>query len=331
MNRRSQPGLAELRGSILRDVSRSFFLSIRLLPRELRDPVALAYLLARSTDTIADTTRVAVEERVRLLSALAEAIQRGDEGVTDEIRVTFAAQQTNTAERRLLENLSACFEWLAALASDDRNDIREVLAKIARGQLLDLQRFGAGDGLAALQSAAELDEYTYLVAGCVGEFWTKLCQRKLQNFTAASDTEMLERAINYGKALQLTNILRDAGADLRAGRCYLPADELAVVGLQPRDLLDAPAAIEPVLANWRARADAGLRDGIEYSAAIRKVRLRIATALPALIGLRTMKLLHAAGARSLHEHIKVPRTEVRTLLFATVCSRASPRFLQAQL
>ena len=45
----------QLRGEVLRSVSRSFYLSLRVLPKPLRDPLSLAYLLARATDTIADT------------------------------------------------------------------------------------------------------------------------------------------------------------------------------------------------------------------------------------------------------------------------------------
>ena len=52
--------VSSLRGPILRQVSRSFYLSIFLLPKKLRDPVSLGYLLARAADTI---TRVNISRR----------------------------------------------------------------------------------------------------------------------------------------------------------------------------------------------------------------------------------------------------------------------------
>ncbi|MGZ5554019.1 MAG: squalene/phytoene synthase family protein, partial [Chthoniobacterales bacterium] len=61
---------AQLRGPILRAVSRSFYLSIRLLPAKLRDPIALAYLLARATDTIADTSEISAALRAEELEKL---------------------------------------------------------------------------------------------------------------------------------------------------------------------------------------------------------------------------------------------------------------------
>ena len=50
----------------------------------------------------------------------------------------------------------------------------------------------------ALGTAADLDEYTYLVAGCVGEFWTRLCFRHVRHFANRTEDEMLA----LGKALR---------------------------------------------------------------------------------------------------------------------------------
>src|ERR1700737_2482524 len=64
-----------LRGQILRQVSRSFYLSIFVLPKKLRDPISLGYLLARASDTIADTTQIPIELRIEKLQLLARGIQ----------------------------------------------------------------------------------------------------------------------------------------------------------------------------------------------------------------------------------------------------------------
>lgn len=317
--------IAELRGPLLRDVSRSFFLSIRILPRALRDPIALAYLLARATDTVADTSEVPLAERLSALPQLSAAIS-GSESATrlDNLRSSFAPLQKQAAERLLIQNVAELLQWLGCLEERDRTDIRAVLATITRGQLLDLQRFGDATRIVALRTAAELDEYTYLVAGCVGEFWTRICSRHVRQFSRRAVDEMIMLGIAYGKGLQLTNILRDLGADLRAGRCYLPADELPI---SPSELLDTPDLAEPVLRRWLARADAGLQAGIQYSAAVIPPRIRIATALPGLIGMRTLALLQDAGARAIRDHIKVARADVRSLMLRALISRASPAFL----
>src|SRR5207244_9149981 len=173
-----------LRGPILRSVSRSFYLSLRLLPGPLRDPLSLAYLLARATDTVADTPEPPTELRFEALRNLARAIQ-GDTPIETAagIRNSFVPLQSNEAERALIDSLPAILEWLELLDDRDRHEVREVLKRINKGQILDLERFGAGIGIQSPPTEADLDEYTYLVAGCAGEFWTKICFAHVQNFS----------------------------------------------------------------------------------------------------------------------------------------------------
>jgi farnesyl-diphosphate farnesyltransferase len=316
-----------LRGPVLRSVSRSFYLSLRFLPQRLRDPLSLAYLLARATDTIADTAEPAVELRAEALRDLAAAIQGSAPGQTAaRLRDFFAPLQSDQAERALIEALPAALEWLGALGELDRREIQAVLDKITRGQTLDLERFGAGAGIRALASAADLEEYTYLVAGCVGEFWTRLCFAHVPKFSARPESEMCELGVEYGKGLQLINILRDAGPDLRQGRCYLPAEELRSIGVAPEEILRNPERVEPILRRWGEKAARGVEAGIDYACAIRNRRIRFATALPALIGKRTLALLGEAGAHAIIQRVKVSRAEVRRMIMSSAL--ASPRSLR---
>jgi farnesyl-diphosphate farnesyltransferase len=318
-----------LRGRVLRSVSRSFYLSLRFLPKPLRDPLSLAYLLARATDTIADTPEPPVGIRVEALRNLAAAIQGtpGESAIT-QLRESFGSLQQNEAERTLIEQVPALLDWLGEMGPYDRGEVRNVLEKITRGQMLDLERFEPSTSIRGLQTAAELDEYTYLVAGCVGEFWTRLCFAHIPNFSEKPESELRELGVRYGQGLQLINILRDAGDDLRNGRCYLPADELDSLGLRPGDILTDPSRAEPVIARWREKAESGVEAGIEYACAIRNRRVRFATALPALIGARTLTFLREAGPESLTRRVKVSRTEVRKIILASVA--ASPRALRAK-
>lgn len=314
---------------MLRSVSRSFYLSLRFLPKPLRDPLSLGYLLARATDTIADTPVAPVTLRTEALRTLAGAIQgTATREIAAQLRESFVPLQTDKAERALVDQLPALLDWLDDLPADDRDEVRSVLRKINRGQSLDLERFDAttSTSIKALRTAEELEEYTYLVAGCVGEFWTRLCFRHVKNFSARAESEMSMLGAQYGQGLQLINILRDAGDDLRNGRCYFPADELDSLGLKPADVLADPARLYPVLAKWREKAEMGMEAGIDYAAAIRNRRVRFATALPALIGARTLALLRQAGAEAFLRRIKVPRAEVRKMVLSNAL--ASPRSLR---
>jgi farnesyl-diphosphate farnesyltransferase len=210
---------AELGGPLLKAVSRSFYLSIRILPRDLQAPIGLAYLLARASDTIADTADASETVRLRHLAAFEEMIRCGKaEGLAELQR---EIHPPDPGECDLIARLDFCLRGLATLDEFNRREIAGVMEKIIRGQTLDLQRFSKDDGVTALRTAAELEEYTYLVAGCVGEFWTRLCFHHLPRYADKEESELCDLGRSFGKGLQLVNILRDSPADRRAGRCYL--------------------------------------------------------------------------------------------------------------
>ena len=315
---------------VLRSVSRSFYLSIRFLPTQLREPIALAYLLARTTDTVADTAQISVSMRMETLKLLCNGIQStASHAVVTELVASFVSLQENESERRLLESLPDYLASLEATEHADRNDIRVVLEKITRGQMLDLQRFDTPREIRAISTAADLDEYTYLVAGCVGEFWTRLCYRHVRQFATRSEDEMLAMGKRYGMALQLINVLRDAGSDLRAGRCYFPEHELNAAHLTPLQILSEPERFQPIYRTWLEKAKAGLVAGLEYSHAIKDRRVRAATVLPALIGARTLSLLEVSGPTALQRPVKVPRAEVRSMILSLGLTLASRRRIDA--
>jgi farnesyl-diphosphate farnesyltransferase len=315
---------SHLETSVLRSVSRSFYLSIRLLPVQLREPVALAYLLARATDTVADTAGIESAARVDTLKMLALGIQckASREAVVDLV-ASFVPLQKNVSEQQLLESVRDCLDWLDRMEHADRNDIRVVLEKITRGQMLDLERFDNSNEIRALTTAADLDEYTYLVAGSVGEFWTRLCFRHVRNFASKSEDEMLALGKRYGMGLQLINVLRDAGVDLRTGRCYFPEHELTAAHLTPSQILSQSDGFQPIYRAWLEKAKTGLECGMQYSHAIQNRRVRSATVLPALIGARTLALLDQAGASALNRTVKVPRREVRGMILSLALALAS--------
>jgi farnesyl-diphosphate farnesyltransferase len=330
--------MTEEADQLLRDVSRSFYLSIRALPRALRDPVALGYLLARTSDTIADSAGIETGRRVELLDQFAVAINGGalSEAAMSELhgaqRDPSAPLGMTEGEKRLLRSSNVFLPELAEMPPNDRTDIRALLQIITRGQRLDLTRWSGA--ISALASPNQLRDYTYLVAGCVGEFWTKLCFRKVPGFTARDQDEMMQLARSYGCGLQLVNILRDAGDDLRAGRCYFPEDELAAAGISAAQVVDAPPEFLPIYQRWIAEARAGVDAGLEYCIAIDPPRVRIATVLPALIGARTLELLEERGLDAMRERVKVPRAEVHKMMATaaiTLANRSRLRSARAQL
>ncbi len=304
----------DLAGPLLRSVSRSFYLSIRLLPGRLRMPIGLAYLLARASDTIADSADTPPAERRSHLATLSTLIQEGtgNKGGLDEIQA--AIRSPDTSENALIARLQECLTALAALDAVDRALIRAVLARIIHGQDLDLVRFADTGKLAALQTAAELEEYTYLVAGCVGEFWTNVCLHHYSKLSRLEDEPLRKLGVEFGKALQFVNILRDLPADLRQNRSYLPSDEI-----EPGVLLTNPEQARPVFDRWHLRAEELLESGRRYTASLRIARLRAACFLPWEIGRRTLELMAIQPPLETAHRIKVTRGSIRaTLLRAAI-------------
>ncbi|WP_244817906.1 phytoene/squalene synthase family protein [Caballeronia sp. Lep1P3] len=289
---------AFLLGPLLKRVSRSFYLTLRILPPAMRDPIGLAYLLARAADTIADTSLVSPERRLDLLLSLRAQVNGApDDAALARIADDVAGQQTQQDERVLLESLGAAFAILRDLNAADRDAVRDIVTTLTTGMEFDLRTFPdeTSGQIAALERFDELDRYTYLVAGCVGEFWTKMTYAHMPGALKAAPDAMLARGVRFGKALQMTNVLRDCPRDLRIGRCYLPAAMLARRGLAPHDLLapDASSRAQPVLADLLRTTLSLFQDAIDYTLAIPPgaVRLRLACLWPIMIGLDTLVLL----------------------------------------
>ncbi|MFK7910569.1 MAG: phytoene/squalene synthase family protein [Akkermansiaceae bacterium] len=306
---------------ILKDVSRSFYLSIRVLPKAMREPVSLGYLLARASDTLADTAELDPDLRADLLNDFSNILQGADASSwISRIKTDVLPHQTHEGERVLMENISSVLDWFHSLADQPAPEnanhyeagsgmgqsigarhqqaILTVMSHILKGQGLDIERFELRDDF-RFTLDAELEEYCYLVAGCVGEFWTDVGEISLGNFSRMETSRLRRWGANYGKGLQLINILRDLPQDLKNGRCYLPA-----VDPSDKDALIAESR------RWRARARTYLEEGHDYACSLLNRRTRAATALPGLIGERTLDQMDAANWAEMEQRVKIPRSEV---------------------
>jgi farnesyl-diphosphate farnesyltransferase len=311
---------------VLKRVSRSFYLTIAILPHEIRSQIGLAYLLARAADTIADTGELDDPVRLQCLRQLKEQLWRStaDWGVIQKIQARVITKQPDPDERRLLEELEGCFRIFYGCHSTDRTYIAQVLSVLIGGMEFDLLQFPRkhGEDLHALKAIHEFEYYTYAVAGCVGEFWTKMVCLHLPGFRQWDQSCMIPLGIRYGKGLQMVNILRDLPRDIRNGRCYIPVALLDQVHLSPHQLLDETSgqAFRPLFRKLIQEARDHLDQGWRYTMAIPRtqIRLRLACMWPILIGIRTLQKLSVSGiVLSPDFPIKVSRSEVYRIVATT--------------
>ncbi len=321
---------------ILRGVSRSIFLTLRVAPRATRRQLGVAYLFCRAADTIADTRLLSRETRLetlRLFRSQFDAEAPRLEEVREIARRT-GAPQAIPEERALLARLDECFGAHARFDAGDRGRIRKLVSTLTRGMEMDLERFPPEESgrTAALDTDEDLDLYTYYVAGCVGEFWTDLQAAHLRALAPWDLPRMRELGVLFGKGLQMTNILRDVDRDLSIGRVYLPRPRLEAAGVTPEELRSGRhrSRLKPILDELLAPTLAHYRAGWEYTLSIprRLPRLRLACAWPLLIGLRTLAILasspHPYAPGTVH---KVPRREVYAMLRRSAARVFSDRAL----
>jgi len=186
--------------NLLKEVSRSFYLTLRLLPPGTREVISLGYFLARASDTIADSVALPIEMRTQHLTEFMKAVSVGE---CVGFRDSYDGLK-HAGEVRLMQALNTILEVVPTLEVDEQMAIKKVVKVITEGQLWDLTYFS--DSCTQVESDEQLDHYTYQVAGCVGEFWTTVLA--MNGYISERDSaEMNEAGVRYGKGLQLTIIL----------------------------------------------------------------------------------------------------------------------------
>jgi len=303
--------------NLLKTTSRSFYPTLKYLPKKVRGQIGLLYLLARVADTIADSKSGETEELLRLLRDYNQVAQGKSNDLPDFSKL--AEIQDNPHEAELLRNVRDVVDGLMVYSEGDRQRMLECLDTIVGGQILDLERFGPakeGGSLSSLNNNSELDDYTFRVAGCVGVFWTKMSLAHLISLPDEKENEFFERGIRFGKALQMINILRDIPEDLRFGRCYIPQNELSRHEMKPDDLFDSNniEKFRPLYDEYLDLTNEHLDAAIEYIKMIPETqfRLKASCMLPVLIGQRTVTLLREGNILDSSDRIKVTRDEIKS-------------------
>lgn len=320
---------------LLEGTSRSFYLTLNRLPKSVKGQIGLLYLLARISDTIADSPIGGKDYLLGLLRDYNERAQ-GRSGTIPDF-TELSEVQENPSEAELLDGAHGPIGLLDEASEIDKKLIRRCLDIIVGGQELDLQRFSENEdgAISCLENYSEMDDYAYRVAGSVGEFWTEICLNHAFDVEDKQRQEMMDSAVRFGKALQLINILRDIPEDLSIGRCYIPEDDLREIGLSPTDLLDKANmdSFRPLMNLYIERAEDHLLEAVRYIQMIPhgQYRLRGACMIPVVIGQRTLKLLRTENVLDGEMRIKVPRKEIKSIIRSVVLSIPSRRMSNSLL
>ncbi len=331
--------LTSFPAKLLKSVSRSLYSSLRVVPANLRPVVGIGYLLCRTADTLADALRLSHAERRLLLHnyrALFSTFPLPTDKFSD-LSTDLAALNLGkeTAEGRLVTSFPRTVEFFSALSRTDQALVSDVVCAVIQGMEMDLTVFGeSADTLQVLQTEEELETYLGWIGGEPGRFWSKVCLEHTPRWELTARGRWLEDGIEFGKGLQMINILRDLPMDLKQGRCYIPKERLTTFNLQPADLL-AAAGNDRFLTLYHELIDETLdrlRHGLEYALQIppRHLRLRAAVWWPLTIGLRTLENLRGkTKVLGGPEVTKIKRWEVYGLIGSSLAVLPVNRFLKS--
>lgn len=307
---------------LLKNTSRSLYLSARLLPVEVRDTFCIAYLLCRYADSIADTSLISAEKRLHWIKKFPEMIEYPNPKDQAQLVEEISGSSTNIYEEKLLHNFPLCLNAFDKLPPEQKPSILEVVHAVCEGMELDLQIFPSETSgtVKALPCTQDLERYCHLMGGAPGVFWSKLILSHVQ--VSADEQTFLALGKDIGDAEQIVNILRDLPRDLRIGRCYFPEEDLQTCGLTATDLLDPQNSprFEPIKQKWIAWGQQKLRSAKKYFDSIPKTQIthRAAVAWPVLWAGDTLnKLSQEINLLDPDRRVKIPRSRIYLTMAAT--------------
>lgn len=304
---------------ILKRSSRSFYLTLKFLPQSVRSTIGIAYQLARIADTLSDNAQWTRDLRNQYLLAFKNSISDpSKQFYIDEKDLNIL----EPLDKSILQTSPFARDFLDVFDEYNKSAVKAVVLTLISGMEKDMSYFANNsNNISSLNTIDDLDEYTYLVAGCVGEFWTKVCEYNIPMEWPDSEKQIV-LGVNYGKALQLTNILRDISKDAKMGRCYLPNEQMTMYNCQAVDVFKQHFDVNMVklLDYWISRTEVLFEDALGYVMNIpkRQLRLRFACMLPVFIGLDTVSLLKKQYLiRAEFSSVKIKRIQVyKTMLLS---------------
>ncbi|HZH02953.1 MAG TPA: phytoene/squalene synthase family protein [Myxococcaceae bacterium] len=325
--------------NLLPEVSRTFALNIPVLPEPLDGVVTVAYLLCRIADTLEDEASGPVSSTLGLFAELAGLVEGGDAGGSGGRFAQRAAASLRPsappAEVELVRGTPRVLHALAESPPWVRPHVARCVRIMTEGMANTARSFEPGPPRGLVNLEATLD-YCYYVAGVVGEMLTGLFVDYSPEAAARAEA-LWPRASAFGRALQLTNILKDIREDLERGSCWLPRDRMAAHGLTPQTLLlsenrqRAVALLNELVAVARQEADTAL----EYSLSLPEEEpgLRLFCLWPLFFAVLTLSTLQGNAAVFEPAPVKIGRDAVTRVMVMTqerVGSNADLRQLYAE-
>ncbi len=206
--------------AILSSVSRTFALTIPLLPPIIEKVVGNTYLLCRIVDAIEDAAELTPEAKKNLSALFLDVVlERAPVESFVELCLDALKNYSNHDELDLIAHTPTVLRILHTCSSHDQEAVSRCVSIMSEG----MSRFHGRQTEAGLKDLSEFEDYCYVVAGVVGELLTSIFRHYSPQFSKnIQGHENL--AIAFGQALQMTNILKDSPEDRARGVSWKPAN-----------------------------------------------------------------------------------------------------------
>jgi farnesyl-diphosphate farnesyltransferase len=307
----------------LRNVSRTFAISIEQLPTDLRNAVTIAYLMFRVSDCLEDTDDLERERKAELLRLWANVLD-GDTPVSS-LTSAVAHLDESDPEVYVAQHADQVLDELHKLPESNQETIIHHVHQTSLG-MARWQEHGP-----FVETEDEMDDYMFEVAGRVGYMLTDLFAWH-SPFISKQNNKLRPLAREFGLALQTVNIIRGMRKDYERGWVFVPRTFYEPLGLTRDSLFareNAGAALQ-VVARLADKAESHLRNGLQYIINIPPIhyRIRLACTWPLFFAIKTLALSRDNIHVILNE-AKITRTEVIRIIRNTTLMGWSDSWLRS--
>ncbi len=310
---------------ILKDVSRSLYLSINIFPYPIKSVMGIGYIICRAADTIVDCPNIDSDFKYKTIKLYHNIESAEIRNTLSTILKESSSKIKNSKEKLLMNSMAEIFDFYSTLPKVYKDLVDEIVDGVAHGMEIDILSFPFKDKktISPLKTETDLEKYCAYIGGAPGVFWAKLYGLTLRgkNTKTLKDFVQTEDAKSIGEGLQITNILKDMAHDLRMGRCYIPQEDLNSVNLTPELLLDPSnrARLEPIIFKWIVWAVNKLDVSEKFLTAIPKTEfgMRAAMVWPVLWAMDTLSEIVKGNSLDSASAPKIKRSKVYSTIMAT--------------
>ena len=302
---------------ILPGVSRTFALTIPVLPKPLAEIVTNAYLLCRLADTIEDDVALSNQQKSEFHRRFVSVVEGSDNAESfSSALAPLLSSSVLPDEYDLVTNAAKIVRITHGFSIKEQEALIRCITLMCSG----MPGFQHNKSLKGLRGLDELGAYCYVVAGVVGEMLTELFCVHCPELRGKRD-EMMRLAVSFGQGLQMTNILKDIWDDRQAGTCWLPRSVFvdSDFELEQLDKLYGTEVFKIGIKKLISVSHRHLRDGFDYTCNIptRETGIRKFCFWALGLAVLTLRRIHGNPGFISSDQIKVSRRTVRMTTLTT--------------